>query len=177
MQSIGAEYGIIVRACKVALVGVVGLLMTLIAIGNITDYGTNALFVRHVLAMDTIFPDSTLRWRAIADPTLQTAAYDTIIVWESLCAIVIAGAVVRLTRSVRDPHRFGREIATAVVGLTMVLFLFGGGFLTIGSEWFLMWQSKTWNGNESALRYFLIAGVTLLIISSERADARLIDDR
>jgi len=35
-------------------------------------------------------------------------------------------------------------------------------FLTVGAEWFLMWQSKTWNGQEAAFRMFAVLGIVLI---------------
>jgi predicted small integral membrane protein len=154
----------IVRGCKTVLVATIALLMALIALGNLTNYDSNAAFVHHVLAMDTIFPGSHLLWRAITNPLAQTVAYDAIIAWESLTALVAIAATVRLAIGVADADRFAAATPLAVLGLTMVLVLFGAGFLTIGSEWFLMWQSSTWNGNESASRDFTFAGITLLVL-------------
>jgi predicted small integral membrane protein len=37
-------------------------------------------------------------------------------------------------------------------------------FLSVGAEWFLMWQSHTWNGQEAAFRNFVIVGMVLLVI-------------
>ena len=37
-------------------------------------------------------------------------------------------------------------------------------FLDVGGGWFLMWQSKMWNGQEEAFRMFTIVGVVLLIV-------------
>ena len=45
----------------------------------------------------------------------------------------------------------------------MVLLLFGAGFMAIGGEWFVMWQSSDWNGLDAALRVFLLSGVVLLV--------------
>jgi predicted small integral membrane protein len=36
------------------------------------------------------------------------------------------------------------------------------GFMVIGGEWFLMWQSSTWNGQEAAFRFYL----TVLAVSA-----------
>jgi predicted small integral membrane protein len=154
----------LVRVCKTALVATIALIVTLVALGNLTNYDANAAFVHHVLAMDTIFPGSHLLWRAITDPTAQTVAYDAIIAWEVLCALVTIVATIGLARAVGDTERFGAAAPLAVLGLTMVLVLFGAGFLAIGGEWFLMWQSSTWNGTESAFRYFTATGITLLIL-------------
>jgi predicted small integral membrane protein len=38
-------------------------------------------------------------------------------------------------------------------------------FLTVGGEWFLMWQSKTWNGQEVAVRMFTVIGIVLLLLA------------
>ena len=68
-----------IRAAKVIAVAAVALFATLVAFGNITDYNTNFAFVQHVLSMDTIFPFSTIKYRAISDPALHRAAYALII--------------------------------------------------------------------------------------------------
>lgn len=35
-------------------------------------------------------------------------------------------------------------------------------FLSVGWEWFLMWQSKSWNGQDVAFRMFALMGIELL---------------
>ena len=62
---------IAIRVAKVTLVAAIALFASLVTFGNLTDYNTNYAFVQHVLAMDTIFPFSTIKYRAITDPTLQ----------------------------------------------------------------------------------------------------------
>jgi predicted small integral membrane protein len=156
----------LVRACKALLVGVVALLMTLIVLGNVMNYDANWLFVRHVLAMDSIFPHSRLAWRAITNPAIASAAYLSIIIWEGLCAVTTGTAALLLAVNADSNEQFTAIIPLACAGITMVLVLFGAGFLAIGGEWFLMWQSAKWNGLESASRYFVVAGLTLLIILS-----------
>lgn len=154
----------LVRLCKAALVATIAAIMALVALGNVADYGANWAFVEHVLAMDTVFPNSPLAWRAIPDPTLQTGAYLAIIAFEIAAAAVLVAASVRLFAASGDAARFAAARPLAVAGLTMVLVLYGAGFLAVGSEWFLMWQSATWNGAEAAARYFLVAGVVLLVL-------------
>ena len=48
----------------------IGLFSLLVGVDNIIDYGTNYAFVQHVMSMDTVFPNSTLTWRAITSPAL-----------------------------------------------------------------------------------------------------------
>ncbi len=154
----------LISLSKTALVAAVCIFFLLVAIDNVADYGTNWAFVRHVLAMDTIFPDSTLKSRAIASPVLASMAYGLIIGWEALTGVVLLAAVLRMIGSVRDQQRFAAAKPLAVVGLAMGLLLYGFGFLVIGGEWFAMWQSQSWNGVPSATRFIVLIGLTLLIV-------------
>ncbi|GAA3302303.1 DUF2165 domain-containing protein [Streptomyces cinereospinus] len=140
------------------LTGTVALYMALVALGNITDFGTNQDFVRHVLAMDTTFKDEDLMWRAVTDTALQDAAYVAIIVWETVAALVLVAGTWFWARG---PRVLARRVST--YGLLMVMVLFGAGFIAIGGEWFAMWQSADWNGLDPATRIFLLSGVVLLV--------------
>jgi predicted small integral membrane protein len=140
------------------LTATVALYMALVAFGNITDFGTNQQFVRHVLAMDTTFKDEDLMWRAITSRGLQDAAYVAIIVWETAAALVLIYGSWLWAR--RDDLR-ARRMST--YGLLMVMLLFGAGFIGIGGEWFSMWQSEDWNGLDAATRVFLFSGVVLIV--------------
>ncbi|NUO43282.1 MAG: DUF2165 domain-containing protein [Streptomyces sp.] len=141
------------------LTATVALYMALVAFGNITDFGTNQQFVRHVLAMDTTFKDDDLMWRAVTSKGLQDAAYVAIIVWETVAALVLVFGTWLYAR--RDEPR-ARRFST--YGLLMVLLLFGAGFMAIGGEWFSMWQSADWNGLDAALRVFVLSGVVLIVV-------------
>ncbi|MGW0612822.1 DUF2165 domain-containing protein [Streptomyces sp. NPDC002788] len=145
----------------------VALYMALVAFGNITDFGTNQQFVRHVLAMDTTFKDEDLMWRAITSEGLQDAAYVAIIAWETVAALVLIYGSWLWAR--RDEAR-ARRMST--YGLLMVMLLFGAGFIAIGGEWFSMWQSKTWNGLDAAIRVFVFSGVVLIVnqLSAPRSE-------
>lgn len=140
------------------LTAAVALYIALVAFGNITDFGTNQQFVRHVLAMDTTFKDDDLMWRAVTSKGLQDAAYVAIIVWETLAALVLIYGTWLWFR--RDDHR-ARRFST--YGLLMLMLLFGAGFIAIGGEWFAMWQSGDWNGLDAATRVFLLSGVVLIV--------------
>lgn len=142
-----------------ALTATVALYMALVAFGNITDFGTNQQFVRHVLAMDTTFEDDDLMWRAITGRALQDTAYVLIIAWETAAALVLLAATWLWVR--RDTPR-ARTLST--YGLLMVMLLFGAGFIAVGGEWFAMWQSKDWNGLDAATRVFTLSGLVLLVV-------------
>ncbi|UNO43186.1 DUF2165 domain-containing protein [Streptomyces sp. MST-110588] len=146
------------------LTATLALYMTLVAFGNITDFGTNREFVRHVLAMDTTFKDPDLMWRAIESPVVQDIAYVLIILWETAAALVLIAATALWAGGLRRRGGFARARRAATAGLLMVLLLFGAGFIAVGGEWFAMWQSKSWNGLEAAARNFLLAGVALVVV-------------
>ncbi|MFH8976118.1 DUF2165 domain-containing protein [Streptomyces sp. NPDC017890] len=148
------------------LTATLALYIALVAFGNITDFGTNQDFVRHVLAMDTTFKDDDLMWRAITNEGVQDAAYVAIIAWETVAALVLVYAT---WLWIRRDHAAGRRMTT--YGALMLMLLFGAGFIGIGGEWFSMWQSEDWNGLDAATRVFLISGVVLIVAQLTPGDA------
>ena len=148
--------GTALRASRMALVAMVALFFSLVALGNLSDYGSNFAFVRHVLAMDTVFADSAARWRAIEQPWLWHGAYGLIIACEGLAAVLLGRGAWALWRARRaSSSDFARAKQTAMWGVLAGFVLWFGGFMVVGGEWFLMWQSSQWNGQESAFRFYL----------------------
>jgi predicted small integral membrane protein len=82
----------IIRLSKTTMVAAIALFASLVAFGNVTDYGTNWAFVQHVLSMDTVFPTTTIKYRAIDAPALQTAGHVLIIAAEQIAAQIAAPA-------------------------------------------------------------------------------------
>ena len=152
----------IIRLSKIALTATIALFFTLVAFGNITDYDSNWQFVQHVLSMDTTFPNSKLHWRAVTDSTLQQAAYWLIIGTQAATAALLWLGTLSLFATIGRAE-FARARALAAAGLTVGLLLYMVGFVTIGGEWFQMWQSKSWNGLQAALQNFIIATAALII--------------
>ncbi|HZZ57213.1 MAG TPA: DUF2165 domain-containing protein [Opitutaceae bacterium] len=151
------------RRAQALLVAASAFYLLLVVFNNVTDYGSNRFFIRHVLAMDTTFPGNTARWRALSGEGWIPATYALIIGWEALCCVLQAIGAVRLWRaSSREAWRAARRMATA--GLTLSLLQWYVAFLSIGGEWFLMWQSKTWNGQDAALRLFTVMGICLILL-------------
>jgi len=154
---------IITRLSKTALVAAIAFFASLVAFGNITDYGTNFAFVMHVFAMDTIFPDATIKYRAIESPFIQNLGYILIIAAETLTAVLCwAGAFVMLRGCRASANVFNRSKAIAIAGLTLGFLVWQVGFMSVGGEWFGMWMSKTWNGVPDAFRFFITI-ITVLI--------------
>ena len=146
----------------------------LVAFGNITDYDTNYEFVKGVLSMDTInFQDAShagqgldpdVMWRSISGGFWWNAGYIMVIVWETLAAIVLFIASFHFLKAFRFDTGFDQARRWGSAGLLMIVALFAGGFITIGGEWFQMWRSIVWNGEEAALRNALIAGMGIILI-------------
>src|ERR1700690_3699381 len=70
------------RVSKAVLVFAIALFYTILVLNNITDYGSNYGFVRHVLMMDSTLPGNHLMWRAANSPLVHTGFYTGIIAWE-----------------------------------------------------------------------------------------------
>ncbi len=139
---------IALRAAKAATVAAIALFASLVTFGNLTDYNTNYVFVEHVLSMDTIYAFSTIKYRAITDPALAQAAYALI-----------------ARRLSADAAAFNRAKTLAVVGLTLGFLLWHVGFMSIGGEWFGMWQSQQWNGVPSAFRFVMTIIAVLIFVA------------
>lgn len=155
----------IVRAAKILLVFGVAFFYTLAVMNNIIDYGTNYQSVRHVMMMDSTFHGSRQLWRAINAPALHTSFYIAIITWEVATMVVCWWAGIRLFKAWSAPAAdFDRARSVAVAGLTMSLMMWLVAFLSVGGEWFLMWQSRTWNAQDAAFRMFTIVGIVLLVV-------------
>lgn len=153
----------IVRASKTALVLAIAFFASLVVFNNVTDYNSNFQFVSHVLLMDTTFPDNAGMWRAIESPALHHIAYIGIFLTEAAVAVLCWLGGYRLLRAVRGSD-FNRAKGTAVAGLTLGVLLWFTGFMTVGGEWFLMWQSETWNGQAAAFRLIAILGLVLVYV-------------
>jgi len=163
---------IAIRAAKIVLVAAIALFATLVAFGNITDYGTNFVFVQHVLSMDTIFPSSTIKYRAITSPALHHAAYALIIATEAAVAVLCwIGAYALWRRLWGDAATFNGAKTFAVAGLTLGFLLWQVGFMTIGGEWFGMWQSQQWNGVPSAFRFVVVILGVLIFVAMPNGEA------
>jgi predicted small integral membrane protein len=153
------------RVTKAVLVLAIALFHTILVVNNITDYGSNYEFVRHVLMMDSTFPGNHLMWRALSSPLAHTVFYDSIIFWESLTMLLCWWGGARLLKSLRAHEaQFAAALNVAVIALTTSLLMWLVAFLDVGGEWFLMWQSQTWNGQEEAFRMFTVVGVVLLVL-------------
>lgn len=149
---------------KVLLVAMLGAFSALVAFNNLTDYDSNYEFVHHVFMMDTTFSGNKGMWRAIDAPFMHHAGYILIIAGEvSVAVLAILGAA-RLWRAKDDAAAFNRAKPAAIWALVLGILLWFGGFIVVGGEWFLMWQSQIWNGQQSAFRIVTVFSIVLVFL-------------
>ncbi len=154
------------RTIKVLFVFGVAIFYSLVVFNNITDYGSNYEFVRHVLMMDSTFPGNRGMWRAIHTPLLHTAFYLSIITWETITMLMCWWGGSRMAQALRASAAvFHQAKRVSLVALTLSLLMWLVAFLAVGGEWFLMWESKTWNGQDAAFRMFTVVGIVLLVVA------------
>ena len=75
---------VLFRLSKIAMIAALAAFAFVVAYDNIVDYDSNYEFVRHVLSMDTTFPNNALMGRAITDKRIWTIAYAAIIAVEGI---------------------------------------------------------------------------------------------
>ena len=154
------------RIAKVIMVGCLALFALLVTFNNLTDYGTNYAFVRHTLTMDTTFPGNGLLYRRIMSSALWQGAYGLIIAGEGLTGAVFAVAAVLLCRRLRsDAGSFNRAKRLVYLGAALGFLVWFFGFMVVGGEWFQMWQSSTWNGQELAFRFYMTILAVLIFVN------------
>jgi len=159
------------RVAKTSLVFGVALYSTLIVMNNLVDSDSNYQFIRHVLMMDSTFQGNRGMWRAMNSPAWHVVFYWTIVVWESASMVLCWSGGVRLAKSLKkEAKQFRKAKDIAIAGLTLNLLIWLVAFLTVGGEWFLMWQSKTWNGQEPAFRMFTLVGIVLLLLAQPEGE-------
>ena len=147
------------RISKVLLVAVAALFGSLVVFNNLVDYQSNYQYVMHVMSMDTTGNVAQAEWRAISYPIIWHLVYALIIVFEAVIALLCwLGALCMFQN--RDGDTFNQGKTFAIYGLTFgaILLL---AFMGISGEWFLAWQSKTWNGIQPGFR---VASLFLLIL-------------
>ena len=163
----------ITRSAKLLLLAGISLYYTLVVFNNLTDFGSNYEFIQHVLSMDSTTPGNHGVWRALSSPGIHLVFYWLIILWELVTGILAWWGLVNLFRALREPAIvYNAEKRVAVMALTLSLLMWLVAFVDVGGEWFLMWQSHTWNGQEEAFRMFMIVGFVMLLLLQPDTDTQ-----
>ncbi len=156
----------LLQALTLVLAGLFGFFVFL---GNLMDYDSNFQFVRHVLSMDTTFEGNALMWRAIDSPVIHHIAYIGLIIAEGIfAALAIIGAVKLFLLRDADIVSYNRARGWGYAAFGLGFLIWFGGFIVIGSEWFAMWQSSSWNGKDTAMGISTLwAGFAVLLALNE----------
>ncbi len=164
--------GMLIRISKLLVLFGTSLLFLLITFGNISNPSPNQTFAQHVVSMDTVSEKSLVVQRAIAQPWAGQTFFISIVAWETTVTILCFSGLFFCVRTLRSPgDAFQKAKGCALLGLSLAMLLWVGGFLGVGGEWFSMWLSPQWNGQNSAGRMALVTGVALLFL--ERPDTDL----
>lgn len=162
------------RTAKLLLVFAVALFYSFVVFNNTTDYNSDYEFIRHVLMMDSTFPGNHGMWRAMNSPAWYTVFYLSIITWEAATMILSWWGGIRLACALRgSAAAFNQAKSFAIAALTLGLLMWLVAFISVGGEWFLMWQSKIWNGQDAAFRMFTVIGIVLLLVAQPESDEQV----
>lgn len=158
------------RYAKIIMTLTLAAFALMVACDNVTDYGSNFGFVKHVFSMDTTFPGNAAMDRAITTPALWHAGYWMIIAGEGLTFVLFfIGGLKMLSACNRSAAEFQESKSMMIAGAAVGFLVWFFGFMVIGGEWFLMWQSDTWNGQDAAFKFYM-AVLGVLIFVNQRDD-------
>jgi predicted small integral membrane protein len=158
------------RVVKTVMVGCLAVFALVVTYDNLIDWGSNHAFVQHVLSMDTTFPDNALRSRAITSPAIWTLGYWGIIAAEGATGLAFTIATISMATQLRSPpERFHQAKRFVYIGAGLGFLVWFLGFMVVAGEWFAMWQSATWNGQEAAFRFYMPILAVLIFVNQRDA--------
>ncbi len=133
--------------------------------GNITDSTSNMKFVYHIFEMDTTYHSPGVMYRAIDSNLMHWLGFWAIVVFEALVAITGYWGLYRLLKNInKSSDVFEKQKTLCFIAMFFAVVIWGFIFQAGGGEWFVSWQSASWNGLRDATRIVLLAvggGITL----------------
>jgi predicted small integral membrane protein len=154
------------RLAKIIMSGGLAILCALIAFGNIHDPEPNYRFVQHVLSMDTISPGATTAARAMPIPMLWRVSFWSIVAGEVVAAVFFVLGTAELARA-RNAKAWAFQQAKRFIylGAVCAFLIWFVGFTAVGGEWFAMWMSDAWNGQQAAFRTCVFILLVLIFVA------------
>ena len=88
---------------------------------------------------------------------------------QNLTAVLLARGAWALWRARRRSARvFNQAKQWALAGVLAGFCVWFLGFMVVGAEWFLMWQSEVWNGQQPAFRFYMtLLAVLIFVMQSD----------
>jgi hypothetical protein len=81
------------------------------------------------------------------------------------------GLAIRLFQARNAPAaRFNRAKTYVIAASALAFLVWFFGFMVVAGEWFAMWQSATWNGQEAAFRFYVAVLAVLIFINQLDVD-------
>ena len=85
---------------------------------------------------------------------------------EGLSGIALAVATISLAWRLRsDGVHFNHAKRFVIIGAALGFLVWFFGFMVVGGEWFSMWQSAMWNGQEAAFRFYMTILAVLIFVN------------
>lgn len=164
---------LIARYAKILIALALSLFCLLVAFDNVTDPSSNYEFVSHVMSMDTTFHDNKLMYRSVTDPAWWTICYALIIATQFTCgALLLAGSIEMWRARLASGDAFEHAKRFAMAGCLLAFLLWFFVFMVIAGEWFAMWQSKQWNAQQAAFRFYITVLAALIFLHQRDGDLR-----
>ena len=139
------------RLIKTLFSCAVGIYISLVCFNNIFDYNSNFPFIRMVATMEDTFSKERNGWRSINGIFWHHVLFILIVIWELSIAFFIWLGSSRMIRKLRATTiEFKQAKKYTSLALALCVLLWFTVFIAIGGEWFLMWQSKSWNAQATA---------------------------
>lgn len=158
------------RTIKILFSAIVGLYLGTVVLNNISDYDTNFKFVSMVAKMTDVFSAPKNDWRHVESEIVHHIFYIGIIIFEFLSsALLLFGAYKMYTSINGDMEVFSTTKRYSTLGYALGVFLWFFVFITIGGEWYLMWQSEKWNAQGNAF-FLTICFMLFLIFHNQQGD-------
>jgi predicted small integral membrane protein len=76
----------VIQLCQILFVALIGAFALVVAVNNLRDPRSNLRLVEHLMSMDSVFPDTRLKSRAILSPAAHRAAFGVIVALEAATA-------------------------------------------------------------------------------------------
>jgi predicted small integral membrane protein len=121
--------------------------------------------------MGTTFPGNALMYRSITNPLLWQIAYALIIAAEGVTGALFLAGAIRLFQVRNAPGAVFNAEKSLVIAASLLAFLvWFFGFMVVAGEWFAMWQSTTWNGQDAAFRFYMAVLAVLIFVYQPDGD-------
>lgn len=155
------------RCASIFITVTVALFFGVAVINNTVDYHASFAFVSHTLSMDMTKQNPNFMWRAITYPALQHTVFISIIVMQTVIALLCFFSSIKMIKALyADALLFQQAKSFAILGCSLGFFLYGLGFLVLAGQWFMMREvSGVWNVQASVQAFLILIGISLIFLS------------